>query len=66
MGEKKNMMKEVCRGRKGVGGCICVRAGANEVRDGAGSSWRCCYCHSQHPPGPHVLYVTGLAQIMPA
>lgn len=64
--EKKNVMKEVCRGREGGGGCICVRAGANEVRDGAGSSRRRCYCHSQQPPGPHVLYVTELAQIMPA
>lgn len=28
-------MKDVCRMRgRGVGGCICVRAGANEVSDG--------------------------------
>lgn len=53
--KKKKVMKEVCRGRQGGGGCICVRAGANEVRDGAGSSRRRCYCHSQHPPGPRAL-----------
>lgn len=32
---KKHMMKDVCRMRgRGVGGCICVRAGANEASDG--------------------------------
>lgn len=54
--------------------CVCVGGGGVSASEqdpmksetGAGSSRRCCYCHSQGPPGLRVLYVTGLAQIMPA
>lgn len=68
MGEKKYDERSV-QGEEGGGGEGGVSASEPEPMKsemGAGSSWRRCYCHSEHPPGPHVLDVTGLAQIMPA
>lgn len=66
---KKKVMKEVCRG----GGTVSMGMGLGEaafVRQSrsqwASSASRCCCCHSQQPPGPHVLHITGRAQIMPA
>lgn len=72
MGKKKYDERSVQGGGKEGwwwGGSVGVSASEPEPMKsemGAGSSWRRCYCHSEHPPGPHVLDVTGLAQIMPA